>query len=461
MKTAKLLPFFTLIIFVWSSLYSNAFSQNIGAIPPQELVQRRDALAEQMPDSSVAVFFSASVKTRSNDVPFEYRQDSNFYYLTGITAPNTVLVLTKRKSSAPVDEILFIPRPLPYAASWDGVALSVEDAKGISGIEIVKTAEAFDSELAAGLANKKILVYTFQNELLQEVISGKRFFISHQSKQAIQERYPGLEIQSPSKMLAKLRQIKSPEEVALMRRAIDITCDALMEAMRSAEPGMFEYQLEAVIEYIFKKEGAESPAFPSIIGSGPNSTILHHSSNQRKTVSGDLVVMDVGAEFCGYSADVTRTIPINGKFNTAQRAIYDTVLRAQKAALSVVKSGVLFSTVHEAAKKVIDAAGFGNYFTHSTSHYLGLDTHDVGERGPLQAGMVITIEPGIYIPEGAPLDRAYWNIGVRIEDDVLVTKSGYEILSSKVPREIADIEKLMKEPSRFSVSSETMQKMLE
>lgn len=460
MKTAKLL-LFTFLTFLWQSPCSNAFSQQADAISPQELAQRRAAFAEQMPDSSVAIFFAATVKTRSNDVPYEYRHDSNFYYLTGLAEPNTILVLTKIKSSVPAEAALFIPRPFYFAASWDGVALSVEEAKRISGIEVVKTADAFDSEFATRLSNKKNLYYIFQNELLQEPVSGKRFFISHQSKQAIQEKYPGLEIQSPSKMLAKLRQIKSPAEIALMRRAIDITCDALIEAMRTAEPSMFEYQLEAIIEYIFKKEGAEYPAFPSIIGSGPNSTILHYSKNRRKIVNGDLVVMDVGAEFRGYSADVTRTIPINGKFSKEQREIYEIVLRAQKAALSVVKSGVFFSTVHEAAKKVIDAAGYGAYFNHSTSHYLGLDTHDVGERGVLRAGMVITIEPGIYIPEGAPLDRAYWNIGVRIEDDLLVTETGYEIFSKNVPREIADIERLMAEPSRLSLSSGATSKTLE
>jgi Xaa-Pro aminopeptidase len=439
---------FIFILLTWQSELREAFCQTDAVFSPQELSRRRAAFVEQMPDSSVAVFFAASVKNRSNDVAYEYRQDSNFYYLAGITAPNSILLIVRNEPERSHETVLFVPRPHPFLSTWEGASISVDAAKEISGIEIVKTADEFDKELATRLAGKRNLFCTFQNELLQEPISGKRFFIGHQSKQTLEEKYPGLEIHSPAKMAASLRQIKSPAEIAVMRRAIDITCDALSEAMRGAEAGMYEYQLEAIIEFVFKKEGAEYPAFPSIVGSGPNSTILHHSSNRRKTVSGDLVVMDVGAEYRGYSADVTRTIPINGKFTAPQREIYEIVLRAQKAALALVKPGVLFREVHEAARKVVDAAGYGQYFTHATSHYLGLDTHDVGDRGPLESGMVITVEPGIYIREGAPTDRAYWNIGIRIEDDVLVTETGYEILSNNVPREIPAIEKLMKDDGR-------------
>lgn len=236
-----------------------------------------------------------------------------------------------------------------------------------------------------------------------------------------------------------------------MQRAIDITGMAQVAAMQSARPGMHEYELEATIEYMFKKHGAGYPAFPSIVGSGPNATVLHYWKNNRRMRSGELVVMDIGAEVQGYSADITRTIPVNGKFSDKQREIYRIVLEAQKAALAQVKPGATLKQVHAAAKNVIRSHGFGAFFTHGTSHYLGLDTHDVGKHGPLQPGMVITVEPGIYIPEGSDVDESYWNIGVRIEDDVLVTATGHRVLSAKVPRTIPEIEAAMKNKS-FSVN---------
>ncbi|MFQ5770634.1 MAG: M24B family metallopeptidase, partial [bacterium] len=223
------------------------------------------------------------------------------------------------------------------------------------------------------------------------------------------------------------------------------------EAMRSVKPGLYEYQLEAISEYVFKRGGSEYPAFPSIVGSGPNSIVLHYSENRRKMENGDLVVIDIGAEYHGYAADVTRTIPVNGKFTGEQKRIYEIILRAQKQAITAIKPGVPFRDIHKVAKKTIEEAGYGKYFSHGTSHYLGLDAHDVGDYGALQPGMVITVEPGIYIPEGSDLDKAYWNIGIRIEDDVLVTEDGYKILSDKAPKEIDDIEKLMKEEKGWSI----------
>ena len=428
--------------------------QDLGVLPPEFFASRRAAALELMPDSSVAVLQTAKVKTRSNDVTYEYRQDSNFYYLTGITDPGSVLVLSKsgvNSDSGRVEELLFVPRRLPRAGAWEKEAFSADEAQRELGFEVVKPASVLPTELNGILNGKKVLFYSSAGiEFLYEPVTNERFFIGQKTKKALRKKHPGLKVKSPSKILAMLRQTKSPRELALLRKAIDITCEAHLEAMRNARPGMYEYELEAIIEYVFKRNGAEYPAFPSIVGSGPNATILHYSQNRRKTERGDLVVMDIGAEYHGYSADVTRTIPISGEFTAKQREIYEIVLRAQNEAIAAVKPGVPFREIHKVAKKVIADAGYGKYFIHGTSHFLGLDTHDVGARDTLAVGMVLTVEPGIYIRETEDIDPGYWNIGVRIEDDVLVTETGHEILSTKAPRRVEEIEKLIREGSRFS-----------
>jgi Xaa-Pro aminopeptidase len=218
--------------------------------------------------------------------------------------------------------------------------------------------------------------------------------------------------------------------------------DSSALVLLSAPQRLREWDTE--YEYNFKIRGAEEVSFPSIVGSGPNSTSPHYWENRRKMQDGEVVVLDVGADLHYYAADVTRTIPVNGKFSPAQREIYEIVYRAQEAAMQIVKPGLKFSQVHATAKKVIDDAGYGKFFIHGTSHGLGLDTHDPGNYDVLRPGMVFTIEPGIYIPENAEgIDKKYWNIGVRIEDDILVTENGYKLMSSGVPREIEEIEKLM------------------
>jgi Xaa-Pro aminopeptidase len=256
--------------------------------------------------------------------------------------------------------------------------------------------------------------------------------------------------------LDALRMVKAEEELILIRRAVDITAAAHREAMKSIEPGMYEYEAEAVIEYVFRKNGAESPGFPSIVGSGENSVILHYDSNRRQMRDGDVVVVDIGAEYRGYTADVTRTVPVNGVFSPEQRAIYQIVLRAQEAGIAAVRAGQPFAAPHRAARAVIveglkdlglieNARDVGRFFTHGTSHYIGLYVHDVGTGGLLVPGTVITVEPGIYIRPAVDIDRKWWNIGVRIEDDVLVTDEDPVVLSAGAPRAIEAVEALMRE----------------
>lgn len=261
-------------------------------------------------------------------------------------------------------------------------------------------------------------------------------------------------VRNAARLIYPLREIKSDAEIALMQRAVDASIEGHRRAMRAAHPGIAEYRLEAEMEYAFLAEGGEGPAYPSIVGSGPNTCILHYSSNRRITQPGDLVLMDCGAEYRGYAADITRTFPVSGRFTPEQREIYELVLRAQNEAIEECRVGREFVDPHRRAQEII-AEGLVDlgiieregdvrrYTLHFTSHLLGLDVHDVGGRRVLQEGMVLTVEPGIYIPEGSPCDRKWWNIGVRIEDDILVTDDDPINLSGPLERSPDDIERLI------------------
>jgi Xaa-Pro aminopeptidase len=253
-----------------------------------------------------------------------------------------------------------------------------------------------------------------------------------------------------------MRVLKNSEELRLLRRAVNATVVAHAEAIRSAEPKMREYQLQAIVEYVFTRQGCEFTGYNSIVGSGPNSCILHYETNRREMKSGDLIVMDVGGEYHGYTADVTRTFPVNGKFTLPQRAIYDLVLRAQDAGIAACRSGAAFNAGHRAAMDVIQKGlvdlgviaspdEASRYFMHGTSHYIGLDVHDAHGDNTLKPNYTLTVEPGIYIKEGSPCDPKWWNIGVRIEDDILVTEGDPINLSGALPRQATQIEALMRE----------------
>jgi Xaa-Pro aminopeptidase len=258
-------------------------------------------------------------------------------------------------------------------------------------------------------------------------------------------------------VLDELRTVKTEEEMRVLQKAIDITAEAHREVMRQVRPGWAEYEIEALVEYTFKRLGAEHPGFPSIVGSAENSVILHYESNRRTTEPGDVVVIDIGAEFHGYTADITRTIPVTGRYTPEQRAIYEIVYAAQEAGIEASQAGNAFYAPHQASQRVLaeglaelglisspnDQAGLRRFFMHGTSHYLGLDVHDVGSGGPMVPGTVLTVEPGLYIAASEDIDPKWWNIGVRIEDDILVTESGPVILSDEVPRQIDEVEALM------------------
>ncbi|RAK68424.1 aminopeptidase P family protein [Hymenobacter edaphi] len=267
-----------------------------------------------------------------------------------------------------------------------------------------------------------------------------------------------IDITTLGQALDQLREVKTPEEIKLLRRAIRISAVGQQEVMKALKPNMGEMEVQGLHEYVYKKYGAEFEGYPSIVGAGANGCILHYETNDKPRIGSDLILMDCGAEYHGYTADVTRTAPPSGKFNPEQKQIYELVLAAQDAAFLACKPGATFRAPHEAAAGVIteglkklgiikEDAEVRRYFPHGTSHYLGLDVHDRGRYGPLAAGNVITVEPGIYIPEGSPCDKKWWNIGVRIEDDVLITPAGWENLSKEAPRTVAEVEAMMAKAS--------------
>lgn len=418
-------------------------------LPPQLYKERRDKLIQTLGDSSALILLSAPVRLREWDSEYEYNPGSDFFYLTGIDKPNSALLLAPggiEINGRAVKEVVFLPERNPLAEVWLGKRLGLEEAKTELRFEEAQVNSQLPA-LAAKALQKARVVYlpNYDPAFWQDPISGQRFWIERDGQKALREKYPQLKTKKAASIITEMRTIKSPQEIAVMQQVIDLTCASLREAIAKVKPGMYEYELEAMIEYGFKIRGAEDVSFPTIVGSGPNSTSPHYWENRRQMRDGDVAVLDVGADLHYYAADVTRTIPVNGKFSPAQREIYEIVFRAQEAAMQIVKPGVKFAQVHATARKVIDDAGYGKFFIHGTSHGLGLDTHDPGNYDVLRPGMVFTIEPGIYIPENTEgIDRKYWNIGVRIEDDILVTETGYKLMSASMPRQIGEIEKLMK-----------------
>ena len=363
--------------------------------PLGEYKSRRDRLAARIKGNALVL------RAAPEQELVKYQQERNFYYLTGFDQPGAILLLDA--SSDPPQEFFFLPERNSAAERWTGPKLGPgADVEKITGFAKVLSTSDFDTTLKRASEGAKA-VYG-----LKDVESD----------------------------IAYLRQTKSPTEIALLEKAVQITLKAHQAAARTIAPGAMEYEVQAALEYEFTRNGAERPGYPSIVGSGPFSTILHYNDNTRRMQAGDVVVVDVGAEYSGYSADVTRTYPVSGKYSPRQREIYQIVLDAQKAAIAKVKPGARISDLHNAAMSHIRSKGYEKYFIHGTSHHIGLEVHDVGDTSrPFESNMVITVEPGIYIPEE--------QLGIRIEDDVVVTTNGHRVLSN-FPKEISEIESLFK-----------------
>jgi len=420
---------------------------------------RREALRALLPKGGVAVFFANPVRNRSNDVDFEYHQDPDFYYLTGLREPDAVLFVFKEPrvfTDGSYSELLVLRDRDPGREIWDGHRTGTAGAVELLGLGKAISGEDFMSDTLPWKEKDEIYIRSTKENLLRDPHDSAD--LADLMDRVMGSLPPGTqrEQETLDRWMAELREVKLPEELALMRRAIEITCEAQNELMRKLRPEMTEYQTEAIVEYVFKMNGAEHEGFPSIQGGGPHSCVLHYVTNRRTLGSGDLLVSDIGAEYHGYTADVTRTLPANGKFTPDQRKIYDLVLAAQEAGIREVRAGKPFRAAHNAATAIIakglkeldiiqDEGDVRKYFMHGTSHYLGLDVHDAGSYGPLVAGNVITVEPGIYIAKGSPCDPRWWGIGVRIEDDILVTEGDPINLSVGSPRKAEEIEAVMAE----------------
>jgi Xaa-Pro aminopeptidase len=375
-------------------------------------------------------------------------QEQNFYYLTGHSEPDAALLLIPDSAGAnPATgphEILYLPPRNPAAEKWGGPQMGPDDP-GIAEETGFQAVEPF-ANLRADLANLAKTYSTFYTELPPKQEKGYPHLTTW--SEWVRSSVPQSTVEDISPALAALRQIKSAGEIALIQKAVDISVDAQFAAMKMMRPGLFEYQIAARMKEVHEMEGCSREAYAPIVGAGLYSTVLHYDALKNEIKDGDVVVIDVACEYGGYAADITRTLPANGKFTARQREIYEIVLGAQNAALAAIKPGAMLregpKSVHQVAYDYINTHGhdlhgntLGRYFFHGVGHHLGLDVHDVNDRSPLAAGMVITDEPGIYIPEE--------NIGVRIEDDILVTQDGNQLLSAKLPRTSDEIEKIMAE----------------
>jgi Xaa-Pro aminopeptidase len=413
---------------------------------PNEEYRARRTKLRAMVDAPIVIFGYTGHEDASEVAVFF--QETHFYYLTGHDQPGAALLLIPDRSGDKADgtrEILYLPARDPSQEIWDGPKNGPSD-QGIAEKTGFQAVEPLD-KLKVDLAKLATEYKTFYTLMPPEHEEGYPHLT--ESVATIRAAIPHAILKDIAPQLDAMRQVKSPGELTLIQKAIDISIDAHFDAMRTMRPGLFEYQIAARMKEIHEWGGCEREAYAPIVGAGFNSTVLHYSALDDQIKDGDVVVIDVGGEYGGYAADITRTLPADGKFTPRQREIYDIVLGAQNAAIAAVKPGAVLYGGKESLQQIVkdyinthghDKEGrpLGRYYPHGVSHHLGLDVHDPGDRNrPLEPGMVVTVEPGIYIPEE--------NLGVRIEDDVLVTKDGYKLLTARLPRTTGEIEKIMAE----------------
>ena len=426
----------------------------------------------RMAKNSVAIIPAAREAVRSHDTNYRYRQNSDFFYLTGFEEPDAIAVIAPAKEKKLT---LFVrPRDLEQEI-WNGYRAGVEGAVADYSADEAFPINEFDAKLPAILDGPSVLYYAFGHstpEMDQKII--RQLTLMRESNRKPLE--PPATIVDPTSILHEMRVLKTADEVEIMQRAADIAAEAHVEAMKAIRPGMMEYEVEAMLEAYFRKHGAAGSSYTSIVGAGGNATVLHYIDNKDELRSGDLLLVDAGAEYKGYASDITRTFPINGKFSQAQREIYDLVFKTQTSCVDMVRPGVRLEDLKTHSiemltegmvelgllkgdpQKLIAEKKYMQFYMHNLGHYLGIDVHDAGryyfkgESRPAEVGMVMTIEPGLYIspdtsriPEGFNKDipEKYLGIGVRIEDDVLVTENGARVLTHKVPKDPKEIEALM------------------
>ena len=420
-------------------------------LPKEEFGERRTRVFTQMQPNSALLLFSEIEKRRNNDCSYPFRQDSYFWYLTGFNEPNAALLLLKTEQAEKA--IIFLRPRDPLLETWNGRRLGVEHAPQHLNVNEAYSIEEFVTVLPKILKNLTALYYvpeihTWGDKLVAE--SAVNF----------------IEILDWRPMLSEMRLIKSPNEIRLMQQAGQITALGHIKAMQTTRPNRFEYEIESDILHEFNRHCARFPSYNSIVAGGNNACILHYTENDRPLNDGDLVLIDAGCEFAMYAGDITRTFPVNGKFSQPQREIYELVLKAQKRAIELLIPGNSIKQANDEVIRIktqglvdlgilkgdvdtlIEQQAYRQFYMHGLGHWLGLDVHDVGSYGQdkqriLEIGMVITVEPGIYIAEDADVPEQYKGIGVRIEDNLLMTEYGNKILTAAAPKEIADIENLM------------------
>ena len=413
-----------------------------------------------------AIFPAAPAMIRNNDVEHEYRQDTDLYYLTGFEEPSAVAVLVP---DHPEHRFTLFVQPKDREREvWTGWRAGPEGAKRDYGADAAFTIDQLDEELPKRLAKADRIYYAFGNDPAFDlrVVGLMRHFHRERQRNGFGPRA----VIDPAELLHEMRLIKTSDDLASLRRAVAISSAGHVEAMRATRPGAYEYEIEAVLRYVFRKQGSPRHGYAPIVAGGANATVLHYTTNNQRIQSGDLLLIDAGAEFGYYTGDITRTFPASGRFTEAQAEIYQLVLDAQLAAINAARPGATFIEPHDCAvrvlaegmlrlgllegelEKIIEEGTYKKFYMHRTSHWLGMDVHDAGpykaadEWRRLEPGMVLTVEPGLYLAED--LDEVpprYRGIGVRIEDDVLVTEGGNEVLSASVPKTIADIERTMAE----------------
>jgi Xaa-Pro aminopeptidase len=459
-----------------------------------DLKARRARVMEKIGPEAVAILWSAPPRLYSLDVEYEYRQDSNLLYLTGLTQEDTILLLMP--SAKTKKEVLFVREPNPRREHWNGHTLTKQEATEKSGVETVYFVNEFEPFLAAMLERR---AYGLRRGVTSDEWDG--FFgnvaagrarlslvlfpkpgISgplgppYQFANKVRERYFGVAIDDATDVVHNLRLIKTPYEQKVLAKSLEISNEAHKAGMRAARPGRFEYEVEAAIEQVYLSNGAMSWGYPSIVGSGPNATILHYGESSRRMEPGDLLLVDAAANYQGLTGDITRTYPVSGSFSESQKDLYRIVVAAQDAAMKAAKAGNKTSDIEKASEEVVkaellklglitDTKGeqFRTFYTHGICHWIGMDVHDVGDyKLPLQPGMAFVIEPGIYVREAAlenlpqtpenkafaekvkPAVQKYKNLGVRLEDSFLLTDAGLKRLSYGVPRTIEEIETFLR-----------------
>ncbi len=428
----------------------------------QNIFSRRRSEFMQKMEGGIAVFCSAPTRNRNSDVDFEFRQDSDFYYLTGFEEPESYCVLAPGNQKH--EYLLFVLPRDREKETWTGIRAGVEGAIQTFGAEMAYTNDRLEDVLTELLQNACALHYS----LNRYPEADRKIFavLDHVRAKGRAGIYPPSKIIDPSETLAEMRLHKKADELDALQQAVNISVRAHSVAMKATAAGRFEYEIQALLEYVFRSGGSQRNGYPSIVGSGPNTCILHYTQNSRKLQDGDLLLIDAGAEFDYYTADITRTYPVNGRFTPEQREIYELVLDAQKKAIAAMKPGTTWMQVHSITvrnltqgmlslgllhgtlEENLENEHYKKYYMHRTGHWLGLDVHDAGKYKQtdtwrvLEPGMVMTVEPGLYVPPDDESSR-FRGIGIRIEDDVLITENGPKVLSENCPKEIDDLEAMV------------------